>query len=368
VSSDSRDEHVSWTLRTARRADHAQISAATDAWWGERRLSGLLQPLFLEHFSGTSLVAESREGELIGFLVGFVSADDPRVGYVHFAGVAPTHRGSGLGRQLYESFGSEMAARGVRRLACVTSVVNTDSVAFHEAIGFGVVGYKPDAGVDGGTYVQLERQLGTPVSPPRGAASWPPPSDAALIGDVVELRPTTVDDAGPLFAALDFDVVWAHLTWPRPRSESEMRGMVERALESMHPWTVRLRTSVGDAPAGIVVGWSSYLEVWVPDARLEVGSTAYTPSVWASAVNPETKLLLLGYAFDTLGFGRVQLKTDVRNTRSQDAIARLGAVREGLLRRYQRRPDGSLRDSVLFSITDDEWPAVRDRLEARLAR
>ncbi len=160
--------------------------------------------------------------------------------------------------------------------------------------------------------------------------------------------------------------MWEHLTVERPRMALEMREHVERAQQSMHPWTVRLRSPLRDLPAGAVVGWSSYLEVSAPDARLEIGSTAYAPAVWASRVNPETKLLLLGHAFDTLGFGRVQLKTDVRNTRSQDAIARLGAVREGLLRRYQRRRDGSVRDTVLFSITDDEWPAVRDKLESRL--
>ena len=162
-------------------------------------------------------------------------------------------------------------------------------------------------------------------------------------------------------------MVWMHLT---VRASALGLGRCATsssdAQQSMHPWTVRLRSPLRGLPAGAVVGWSSYLEVSVPDARLEIGSTAYAPAVWASTVNPETKLLLLGHAFDTLGFGRVQLKTDVRNTRSQDAIARLGAVREGLLRRYQRRRDGSVRDTVLFSITDDEWPAVRDALRARL--
>jgi RimJ/RimL family protein N-acetyltransferase len=113
---------------------------------------------------------------------------------------------------------------------------------------------------------------------------------------------------------------------------------------------------------------SSYLEVSVHDARLEIGATAYRPSVWASAVNPDTKLLLLGYAFDDLHVGRVQLKTDVRNTRSQRAIARLGARCEGTLGRFQRRADGTVRDTVLFSILAEDWPRVRDGLQSRLAR
>jgi RimJ/RimL family protein N-acetyltransferase len=119
--------------------------------------------------------------------------------------------------------------------------------------------------------------------------------------------------------------------------------------------------------AGSVAGTSSYLDVSVPDARLEIGSTAYDRRVWGTIVNPEAKLLLLAHAFDVLGTGRVQLKTDVRNHRSQQAIARLGARYEATLRRYQRREDGTVRDTVLFSILAEEWPAVRDGLEARLA-
>jgi RimJ/RimL family protein N-acetyltransferase len=117
---------------------------------------------------------------------------------------------------------------------------------------------------------------------------------------------------------------------------------------------------------GTVIGTSSYLDVSVPDARLEIGSTSYDPRVWGSAVNPEAKLLLLGHAFDRLGAGRVQLKTDVRNERSQRAIDRLGARYEGTLRRYQRRFDDTVRDTVLFSILAEEWPEVRAGLKARL--
>ena len=120
------------------------------------------------------------------------------------------------------------------------------------------------------------------------------------------------------------------------------------------------------SPAGAVVGTSSYLEIAPNDARLEIGWTAYAPAVWGTALNPEAKLLLLGYAFDDLQMGRVQLKTDIRNVRSQQAIARLGARYEGVLRRYQRRADGSVRDTVLFSVTAEEWPAVRARLRARV--
>ena len=158
-------------------------------------MAGLLQPLFLEHFSGTSLIAEDASGGLSGFLIGFVSADHPTEAYVHFAGVAPRVRGSGLGRQLYDRFDEVVEARGVRVVRCVTSAVNTESVAFHEAIGFGVDGTKPDAAIDGGQYVLLSRRVRQPASAPRGQATWPPPPDTVLSGGFVEVRPTRPDDA-----------------------------------------------------------------------------------------------------------------------------------------------------------------------------
>jgi RimJ/RimL family protein N-acetyltransferase len=130
---------------------------------------------------------------------------------------------------------------------------------------------------------------------------------------------------------------------------------------------VRLLRDVGERHAGSVVGWSSYLEIAPKDARLEIGNTAYDPGVWGSVVNPECKLLLLSYAFENLAMGRVQLKTDIRNVRSQQAIHRLGATYEGVLRRYQRRADGTVRDTVMFSITAEDWPQVRRGLSDRVS-
>jgi RimJ/RimL family protein N-acetyltransferase len=131
---------------------------------------------------------------------------------------------------------------------------------------------------------------------------------------------------------------------------------------------VRLAKPYRGLPAGAFVGTTSYLDVSTTDARLEIGSTAYAPAVWGSAVNPDAKLQLLALAFEVLGAGRVQLKTDVRNIRSQQAIARLGARYEGTLRRYQRRADGTVRDTAMFSVIAEEWPAVRASLELRLSQ
>lgn len=200
------------------------------------------------------------------------------------------------------------------------------------------------------------------------AMAWPPPPEIRLTGRVVDLEPVVpARDAGPLFDALDHDTVWRHVPG-RPRSVAEYADVLQAHVDrGWLPWLVRLRHDSAGLPAKSVVGTSSYLDVSVPDARLEIGSTAYAPAVWGTLVNPEAKLLLLGHAFEVLRAGRVQLKTDVRNARSQRAIARLGARYEGTLRRYQRRADGTVRDTALFSVIAEEWPEVRERLRARLA-
>lgn len=200
---------------------------------------------------------------------------------------------------------------------------------------------------------------------------WPMPDAVELTGRVVRLRQLVDADLPELLQALDSPRVWEHLPTPRPHAVEDLAAVAARLRErGFHPWVLRLsadlETASGWLPAGLVVGWSCYLEVAPGDARLEIGGTAYSPLVWGTAVNPEAKLLLLGYAFEGLGMGRVQLKTDVRNVRSQRAIAGIGAQYEGVLRRYQRRADGTVRDSVLFSVTAEDWPAVRRALEARV--
>lgn len=198
--------------------------------------------------------------------------------------------------------------------------------------------------------------------------AWPPAAGVTLSGTTVELRPYVADDCAALYAALDDDRVWEHVAG-RPASTARLAdAMGARARAGRLTWVVRLRRPLADLAVGAVVGSTDFLDVSPGDARLEIGSTSYSPAVWGSAVNPETKLLLLGYAFDELGAGRVQLKTDVRNTRSQQAIARLGATYEGTLRRYQRRADGTVRDTVLFSITAEDWPDVAGRLRTRVDR
>lgn len=186
---------------------------------------------------------------------------------------------------------------------------------------------------------------------------WPiEPSTRLSVGDV-DLALATPGDALGIFAALDFDECWTHVRG-RPESEDYVaQTILDSTRMGRWMWAVR--------KAGEIVGTSSYLDVVPADERIEIGFTAYRPDTWATTVNPACKFLLMGWAFDN-GFGRVQLKTDIRNVRSQRAIAGLGAVREGELRRYQRRQDGTMRDTVMYSVLREEWPGVRESLESRL--
>ncbi len=115
------------------------------------------------------------------------------------------------------------------------------------------------------------------------------------------------------------------------------------------------------------VGMTRYLNIEEAHRKLEIGSTWYEPSVWASTVNPECKLLLMRHAFETLRFHRVEYKTDARNARSRAAILKLGATQEGIFRKHMIMADGHVRDSVYFSIIDTDWPAAKAGLEKRLA-
>lgn len=187
--------------------------------------------------------------------------------------------------------------------------------------------------------------------------TWPIDPSTVLAWNTIELRLATPADALELFEVLDHDECWAHVRG-RPESEDDVvQVIIDATRMGRWMWVVR--------KDGAIVGTTSYLDVVPADERLEIGFTLYRPEEWATDVNPACKMLLMEWAFSH-GFGRVQFKTDIRNERSQAAISKLGASREGVLRRYQRRQDGSMRDSVMFSILSDEWPAVQQGLLARL--
>ena len=198
-----------------------------------------------------------------------------------------------------------------------------------------------------------------PADRPWGQVRWPIDPATALARGGLTLSLAGERDAPELFAALDHDACWEHVRG-RPADIGALAATIAAApAAGRWPWIVRLD--------GAVVGTTSFLDVSPVDARLEIGFTCYAPHAWGTAVNPTCKLLLMGWAFDAAGFGRVQMKTDVRNARSQRAIAGLGAMCEGTLRRYQRRQDDTVRDTVMFSVIAEDWPVVKAGLENRLS-
>ncbi|WP_133985401.1 GNAT family N-acetyltransferase [Kribbella voronezhensis] len=191
------------------------------------------------------------------------------------------------------------------------------------------------------------------------------PDGRTLTGDIVRLDQLVAEDIEALYAAIGNEQVYAGGfgggVAGMPADADQMREDWVAGAAKRTAYVVRL---VGD---GTVVGTSSLGDVDLHNESVHLGWTAYAPSVWGTAVNPATKFLLLQHAFEDCGFGRVKIQTGLTNTRSQAAIAKLGATREGVLRRHKRLADGSFRDTVVFSILADEWPDVRKRLQDRIS-
>ena len=194
------------------------------------------------------------------------------------------------------------------------------------------------------------------------------PEGVSLPGRLVRLDPMTADDAEGLFPLMadprafgsGYPFETAHADLARTRE-----FVADRLVPGAIPYTVRVASpSLG--PVGAIAGTTSLVEIDPRNEKLHLGWTFYGRDYWATGVNVETKLLVLSHVFDDLGFGRVKLQADIRNVRSRAAIIRLGARFEGVARRDVLREDGTWRDTAIYSITVDEWPACRVTLEERL--
>jgi RimJ/RimL family protein N-acetyltransferase/nitroimidazol reductase NimA-like FMN-containing flavoprotein (pyridoxamine 5'-phosphate oxidase superfamily) len=197
------------------------------------------------------------------------------------------------------------------------------------------------------------------------ASSSPWHTAPTLRGRHVVLDPLEESHVDGLFAATADDDVWRHLPTPRPRDRDDVAVMVAGVLRAQYEGE-RVAWVQRDATTGAVVGMTCYHDVDDDRRSLGIGHTIIGRPWWRTGINTEAKLLLLERAFDVLGAERVFWYTDIRNERSQNAIARLGASRDGVIRRHRQRPDGSWRDSVLFAMTSDEWPVAARRLRERL--
>lgn len=188
-----------------------------------------------------------------------------------------------------------------------------------------------------------------------------------LVGATVRLEPLAPHHSLGLFSVLgNDDEAWRWMLVEAPRSLSDMERLVDGYLAEQSAGS-RESYAVVDIASEEVMGTSSFMDISISNRSREIGSTIYGRTYWRTRINTETKLLMLTYAFEAKECNRVCLKTDNLNYRSQAAIERIGGVREGTLRSHRIRKDGTLRDSVYYSILKTEWPQVKSKLQGLLA-
>ena len=185
-----------------------------------------------------------------------------------------------------------------------------------------------------------------------------------LRGRYLTLEPIEERHAPGIFKAMQDEEVCRYLFWAPPTRIEETLALIREARGLMAKAVVVTFAQVWNE-TGEAIGSTRLLDIRPADRQVEIGATFLARPYWRTPANTESKLLLLTYCFEKLGCVRVALKTDGRNVRSQQAIERLGALREGTLRKHMNIR-GYQRDTVYFSILDTEWPAVKARLEARL--
>jgi N-acetyltransferase len=185
-----------------------------------------------------------------------------------------------------------------------------------------------------------------------------------LSGEHVRLEPLSPEHAEGLYEAGSDPAVWTWLAVRQPDDVEGMREIVDKILADGS----RLAWAQVDAKTGEVAGTTSFYQIDAPHRILSIGHTWIGKPWQRTPLNSESKLLMLRRAFEELRANRVALETDIRNEASQRANERIGAQREGVLRGHRIRPDGTLRDTVVYSVIAEEWPAVSERLVARLTR
>jgi RimJ/RimL family protein N-acetyltransferase len=201
------------------------------------------------------------------------------------------------------------------------------------------------------------------MTPPDSQANFT--SVPVLRGDYVSLEPLAREHAADLAEATKDGELW-QLWYTTVPSPEEMPGEIERRLKlleagSMLPFAVRVQ------PSNELVGMTTFMNIDAKSRHVEIGSTWYARRVQRSALNTECKLMLLTYAFETLDCIAVEFRTHIANRQSRAGIERLGAKLDGILRNHQIMPNGTLRDTCVYSIINSEWPVVKAHLEWQLA-
>ena len=238
---------------------------------------------------------------------------------------------------------------------------NDRAIWMYKSAGFVVEGVERD-GIGRGDAFLDDVKMALVSGKPRPEFD---PRPVTLEGTHVRLEPLRMEHAAALLEAADEDDIWTHMV-PRPRGLDGYAAYIRWALDQ----TVlghQLPFAVIRKADGVLVGTTRYAHIDPPNHTLEIGYTLYGKGARRTAVNTESKYLLMTHAFETLKANRVWLQTDKRNERSQQAMARLGAVKEAELRNERILADGRLRTSVVYAVIAEEWPAVKARLLGMLA-
>ncbi len=187
-----------------------------------------------------------------------------------------------------------------------------------------------------------------------------------LENEVVKLKPLELSDIQGILEAGSYPEIWSHMPTTIEKRE-DVNNFVENALLTRSGKT-EFPFVIVDKQSGNIIGSTRYMDIDDKHQRLEIGYTWLTPAYWRTAINTHCKYLLLQYCFEHLHLQRVQIKTDHENIRSQRAIERIGATKEGILRNHMIRKDGSIRHTVMYSITIEEWPQVKKHVEDLLVQ
>lgn len=184
--------------------------------------------------------------------------------------------------------------------------------------------------------------------------------------DIVQLRLITQEDVEGIIEAANDPDIWMHMSDTLLSREAVLQ-YVENAVKE-HEAGQMYKFVIIDKKTGKIIGSTTLFDISLQHKRLEIGYTWLNPHYWRSNINTNCKYLLLTYCFEHLGLHRVQIKTDDKNNRSQKAIERLGATKEGVLRNHMVRKDGTIRHTVMYSITKEDWPHVKQHFERNLLK
>lgn len=176
---------------------------------------------------------------------------------------------------------------------------------------------------------------------------------------IVKLRPVQMSDIEAIANAANDERIWEHMSVTLLTQEA-VENYIENAIKEREKG-ISYMFAVIEKKTDNIVGCTSFLDISFPHKRLEIGATWYNPTVWRSAINTNCKFLLFQYCFEVLNLNRIQIKTGHENYRSQKAIERIGAIKEGVLRNHMIRKEGTIRHTIMYSVIVEDWEKLKTR-------